>query len=251
MNYIKNKTLRWVCFAILATFLIFIGFHILYSADITEYGKEFIAGCLGALITIAATALLLKSQTDNEITKDQLSGIFQTKLALYNEFLVFINGIIKDGDITSKELNEMVHWGLKLALVANAYVIRCVYWYSAQLILLGSDCVEVLDDEDNYEKFRKWISIQLELTQEEMADRETVLYGHITLGDIVSALRDDLGSKKLSSEDENIDLQVVLNSLLELLHVDGIETEGGNILLVKNMPEKKPGSRAKLKREMQ
>lgn len=68
--------------------LVFFGYKILFMAGLSEYAKEFTAGCIGAVITIFATAALLKSQSDSEIRKDQVAGIFKEKLKVYSSSLV-------------------------------------------------------------------------------------------------------------------------------------------------------------------
>jgi ABC-type Co2+ transport system permease subunit len=79
------QILAFICLGI----FMFYGYRMLFVANVSEYAKEFTASCLGAVITIMATALLLKSQLENEVIKDQLADIFKEKVDLYRQYIDF------------------------------------------------------------------------------------------------------------------------------------------------------------------
>jgi len=106
MNKGIHVKIALIVFSIATLVLILIGYRLLYVADVSEYAKEFTAGCIGAFLTIIATWLLLKAQTDSDITKEQISGIFKEKLDIYRQFIAFLNKIHTDGSLSHEEKKQ-------------------------------------------------------------------------------------------------------------------------------------------------
>lgn len=194
---------------------IFFAYRILYAASVSEYAKEFTAGCIGAVITIFATAALLKSQNKNDVTKDQLAGVFKEKLQLYKEFIHFLNAIKTDGEIDRDEIRAAVEWGGTLSLVCRPGVIRILYEYIFQLLVFGTDNYQDLTDAQQRE-WRRWMQLHYHDMESEFQDEVICRHLYSSQSRMISMLRDDLASTKVSDEEENMDMQYILDDLFSL-----------------------------------
>jgi len=222
----ENKRKLWFMFlAIGLVVIIFVGYRVLYMSGVSEYAKEFTAGCIGAVITIFATAALLKSQTESEITKDQLAGMFREKLNLYRAFIEFLNERYDDGEITSDEIKKIVEWGGKLSLVANPRVIRVLYEYIFQLVAFGADSYADLTDSQKSE-WKKWILQFYDDMEADFEDEEFCRVHYSDKSTIITALRDDLANKKQTNFDINLDMDSNLDDLFSLHAVVEIKLNG-------------------------
>jgi hypothetical protein len=216
--HFSEESKRSLWFIFLATgliILIFVGYRILYMSGVSEYAKEFTAGCIGAVITIFATAALLKSQTENEISRDQLAEVFREKLTLYRTFIEFLNEINDDGEITSDEIKKIVKWGGTLSLVANPRVIRVLYEYIFQIVAFGSDSYADLTDAQKLE-WKKWMLQFYDDMEANFQDEEFCRICYSDKPVIITALRDDLANKKLSNFDMNLEMNSCLDDLFSL-----------------------------------
>lgn len=219
----ETKRKMWfLFFALGLVIIIFVGYRVLYMSGVSEYAKEFTAGCLGAVITIFATAALLKSQTESEITKDQLAGMFREKLEMYRLFIEFLNEINEDGEISSDEIKKIIEWGGKLSLVASPRVIRVLYEYVFQIVAFGSDSYSNLTEQQKPE-WKKWILQFYEGMDTDFQDEEFCKIHYSDRSTIITALRDDLANKKPSSFDININMDANLDDLFSLHSVAEIK----------------------------
>lgn len=220
--------------------LVFVGYRVLFMAGVSEYAKEFIAGCLGAVITILATAALLKSQTDTEIRKDQLSEIFKEKLKIYTEFISFLNGINNDGELTHEELKTLVEWGCRLSLVCRPGVVRAIYEYTFQVIAFGSSSYSDLSAQQK-RKWNTWMKSQYEGMESEFNDEAFCESHYGGISKIISYLREDMASKKISDVEENIDIQETISDLISLHSAAEISIEeNGEIIITAVFYEEDP-----------
>ena len=229
--------------------LIFIGYRLLYAAEISSYGKELIAGCLGAVITIFATYALLKSQTDSEITKNQLEEIFKEKLKIYSEFITFLNQIHTDGELNHQEMKELVEWAAKLSLICRVNVIQAIYEFAFQVFAFRETKYENLNDEQKAQ-WKLWMLETYDGMEEDFKDEEFCQQAWSGIPKIISYLRDDIALKKMSAVDENIDMAVLLNQIYDLHSADAIELEDdGSYSIVGSYEEEevkpKPRTRAR------
>lgn len=239
ISMLQNKrTLLWIGLAIFGSVFVFFGFHLLYAANISDYGKEFVAGCLGALITIAATAALLKSQTEGEVAKEQLTGIFHEKLKVYSEFISFLNKIHEDGVVDSEEITKLVDWACTLSLICQPGVIRKIYEYAFQVVAFGAFKYDDLSDEDK-RKWKKWSLVFYDGMEEDFEDEVVCRDVFSSVPLIISYLRDDLAHRKMSNFDENLNVQIILQDLLDLHAVQSIEISGDDIEITKLYPKPK------------
>lgn len=247
MNESNKKKLMLTILAIGLGIIIFIGYRILYMAGISEYAKEFTAGCIGSVITIFATAALLRSQTESEVTKDQLAGMFREKLELYKSFIEFLNTVHSDGEITSDEIKEIVEWGGKLSLVCRPGVIRVLYEYAFQIVAFGSDNYDDLSDQQNA-TWKKWMLGHYDDMAEEFEDEVVCSTIYASQARIITMLRDDLAHKKISNFDENLDMQDMLDNLFSLHSVIEINFNSDDTYDIEKFyeqPTKKRGRKAK------
>lgn len=181
--------LQSAAFIIFTIFAAFVGFHLLYSARISEYSKEFVAGCTGALITIFATAVLLRTQTKSEILRSQASATFERKLDTYYLFVDHLNKITADGNITRKEFDSTVDWGVKLSIFCRPYTLDSIRNYLFQVLAYGAMEFTDLQDED-LENWCAWQSTQLDEVLSPETDNLDI---HFTsYGQLIHRLREDL-----------------------------------------------------------
>lgn len=225
-----------------ACILIFSGYRIIYMAGISEYAKEFTAGCIGAVITIFATAALLRSQTESEITKEQVSGIFKEKLTLYSQFITYLNEINNDGHLTHDEIKGLIEWGGKLSLICRPTLIKSIYEYAFQVIAFEAPTFEDLAPKHK-ETWRKWIISQYEGMEKEFMDEEICSFMFSSPARIISILRDDISHKKMTDMDENMDMQVIMDALLTLHSATAISFKGDGEFEITKTYQQKPRSR--------
>lgn len=228
--------------------LIFIGYRFLYTAGISSYGKEFIAGCLGAVITIIATAALLKSQTESEITKNQLAEMFKEKLKIYSEFITFLNNIHTDGELNHKEMKALVEWAAKLSLICRVNVIQAIYEFAFQVFAFGETKYENLNEKQKAQ-WKLWMLGTYDGMEHEFKDEEFCQQAWSGIPKIISYLRDDIAHKKMSDSDENIDMGLLLQQIYDLHSADAIELEDDgsySILGVYEEESAKPKSRSRV-----
>jgi hypothetical protein len=231
--------------------LVFAGYELLYTADISEYAKEFVAGCIGSIIVIFATAALLKSQSDSEIRKEQIAGIFKEKLGIYMGFIEFLNGIQTDGELTQEELKRMVEWGSKLALFCRPHIIRVIYEYIVQIVAFGADDYDDLSEEEKV-KWKKW---QKEYYTDFYADfdenEEFWKAQYANISGIIATLRDDLTERSFPDMEEEAAVQENIYDLWTLHAVESVEFCDDNSLIVtrnydqSKRPTRKPSARKK------
>ncbi|MDD5463420.1 MAG: hypothetical protein PHG00_17710 [Methylococcales bacterium] len=219
MSVFKNKytvkgLTQIVTFLCLGLFM-FYGYRILFVANVSEYAKEFTASCLGAVITIMATAVLLKSQLENEVTKDQLADIFKQKMDLYQQYIEFLNSIRKSRKFNDDEIKEFIEWGMKLSLVCRPGVIRIIYEYAIQLIKFDADHFDQLMDEKKI-AWKEWMLMHYKGMENDFNNDVFCKLKFATVANIISELREDLASARLADFDENLNMNLILEDLLSL-----------------------------------
>ncbi len=238
INFARLKLTSWALIGSLAALLSFIGFHLIYTAGISEYVKEFIAGCLGALITIAATAALLKSQTDGEISKEQVSGIFKEKLQIYNHFISHLNEVNCDAVLTQKELNSVIDWATRLSLVSNDFVVRSIYEHIFQIVAFNAFSFEDL----NPTQVRQWKTWQKSIydNDQNYYETEDCEGDFVSFGHVLAALRNDLLNRKSATLDDDVNVANEVNLIRELQHVVAVRFSGEDIHLEYEEAQPKP-----------
>lgn len=97
----KVKT-DWAILLFLA--VMFVGF-IFIPRLFTGFDLAFqlIAACLGAIITMFITRMLLQNQSHSEEEKEKNTKVFEEKLRIYKEFLATLCKTLEDGKITQEE----------------------------------------------------------------------------------------------------------------------------------------------------
>lgn len=185
---------------------LYLGYKYLYDSGIADYSKEFIAGCLGAVITIFATAALLKFQSQSEVEKEQSVNVFTEKLSMYKEFIVYLNSIFNDGMATQEELSELISRTSYISLVCQPVIIEAIYAYVYQKKHFESfDYSEYYQDMNKKDKnaWKKW-KIEEGYDEIDFDNDESCEEQFASRGMIISLLRDDLSNKKMPNSDENL-----------------------------------------------
>jgi len=155
-----------------------------------SYTTEIMAAFLGTVFTIIITAILLRTQSVMEESKEKSVGIFQAKLDMYKNFMDFLNSIIDDSIIDDKELKELEKWVLKLSLVANDEVTFNLVEFVDQTIRFRKLFVDELSESDK----EQYIRVHKEKYDEVISDID-IAENFITVGAIVGLLKKDLGEK--------------------------------------------------------
>lgn len=248
-NIIMSDALkRKVIYVVLAFglgLLIFVGYRLLYNAYISMYAKEFVVGCIGSVITIFATAALLKSQSDSAIKRDQISGIFREKLNIYMEFINFLNEIKTDGKLTREELKKMVEWGSKLALFCNPDVIVSIYEYIVQKVAFGTDDYQELTQVDKI-KYKKWkVNMFPDMKDDINNDEEFCEVCFSSIARIIGNLREDLAEKNMADEEVVCGVETSISALWDLHSVEAIDfdKDTNDIIITTSYDKPKPRQR--------
>jgi hypothetical protein len=202
------------------------------------YAKEFIVGCIGSVITIFATAALLKSQSASEIKKEQISGIFKEKLRVYMSFIEFLNEIHEDGVLTHEELKKLVEWGSKLALFCRPGVIRQIYDYIVQISAFGTSDYQELSLEEKT-KWKKWQAKYYTEIEDDFENDEVFCEAKYSgISNIISTLRDDLVENDMPDINDELNIESNIFDLWQLHAVVDIEIDDESCLIVTTDYEK-------------
>lgn len=220
-----------VLFAIFA----YIGYRLIYLSGISEYAKEFIAGCMGAVITIVATAALLKSQSDSEIQKEQITNIFIKKLELYNEFIELLNNVYKDRTISYLEIDQIIEETTKISLVCQSYVIRGIYQYIFQIMIFGHYEQFSEMPKKHKKEWKEWMKSEYyDIDSKLFNDEDFCENMFTTKSNIIYNLREDLWNRKISDLDENLSIIDIMKSLLRLRNENDLIKESVAIKVSKD-----------------
>ena len=97
----KNNIFIWMGWALVAGLALFATIMVFGSTG-TSWPEQVMAACLGALITIMATRLLLSTQREGE--KEQ--ELNNKKLGVYSDYVSEMYEALSDGNVTSDELKK-------------------------------------------------------------------------------------------------------------------------------------------------
>lgn len=98
----KNNIFIWMGWALVAGLALFATIMVFGSTG-TSWPEQVMAACLGALITIMATRLLLSTQREGE--KEQ--ELYNAKLKVYSDFVSKMFEAYEDNDISADELRDL------------------------------------------------------------------------------------------------------------------------------------------------
>ncbi len=237
---IPNKsTLILISLAFGISVIIFAAYRILFMAGVSEYSKEFISGCIGAVITICATWALLQYQTTFEITKDQLAGIFKEKLTMYGQFISFLNSIHTDGELTPEEMKALIEWASQLSLICRPVVIRAIYEYAFQVIAFGETDYNQLPDKQK-KLWKDWMLSSYQNMESDFKNEDFCMAMYSSLPKIIIYLREDISHKKMSDYEENLDMEETLDELFALHSAEDIEFETDGSYSITTIYEEAP-----------
>lgn len=97
---------EWVMLVILI--LLFIGlllFHRIFTGF--DLAFQLTAACLGALLTMFITRMLLRNQSESEEEKEKNVKIYENKINVYSNFISTMWETLEDEDITNDELRKL------------------------------------------------------------------------------------------------------------------------------------------------
>ena len=109
----KYNILKWIAWTILGGLALFATIMV-FGSNGTSWPEQVMAACLGALITILATRLLLSSQSEidakareaeDKAKKNQ--DFYNAKLGVYSKYISKMYDAYKDNEISPEELREL------------------------------------------------------------------------------------------------------------------------------------------------
>lgn len=210
MNIVSKNYLKiiiTIIALIIISFCVFIFFKAFFKVVSSDYASEILAGFLGAIITIIITWILLQAQSASEENKEKSLGIFQAKLKIYSDFLEYLNKVISDKKIDEEEVKCLKEWALKISLISTSNTTECFVSFIKQAILFKKFRYEDLTDAQK----KKWTDFyKKEYNVKKIEEGE----GFVTVGDIVSTLRKDLGETKLAEEKKSLSTLVYIEELI-------------------------------------
>jgi hypothetical protein len=118
----KSRMAPLVVLVIAIPIALFAFFKLFSLQEFPPFAKEILAALLGAVMTIAITAVLLRYQTSSEIDRDKNVAVFQEKLRIYEGFCAALCEIAIDGRIKEGEEQTLRLWAMRLSLVSGREV---------------------------------------------------------------------------------------------------------------------------------
>jgi hypothetical protein len=192
---------RMLAFALVVALLgfgSFFYFKVFYAVELGDFSNELTVAFLGSVITVAITAVLLHAQVVSEVRREKSVGVFQEKLALYKEFVEFLNSVVADNRIAADELVAMRAWALKLSLVAGWGLVAEINRFIEQTMKFKKHCYSSLTDAEK-EEWRRWYAQTLGAPPgEDLPHGENPHF--VTFGRIVADLKEDLGVESVSKD---------------------------------------------------
>jgi hypothetical protein len=126
-----------------------------------------------------------------------------------------LNSIRKSKKLNEDEIKEFIEWGMKLSLVCRPGVIRIIYEYAFQLIEFDADNFDALSEEKKI-AWKEWMLVHYKGMEIDFNDDVFCKLQFATAANIISGLRDDLASAKLTDFDENLNMNLILEDLLSI-----------------------------------
>jgi len=191
---------------------IFIFFKTFDTASFPDYAKELAAGFLGAVITVIITAVLLQAQSLSELRKEKSVGVFQAKLACYTEFIDFLNGIVDDGIMDSRESVQFRQQAMRLSLVCGYNVASKLEDFFEQSLRFRKFSYYELSESEKTE-FSDWIS-NSRGRDCEYDEEDGDCYDFTTIGTIINVLKIDLGEDTVSQGDGAYYAGIAIDNML-------------------------------------
>jgi hypothetical protein len=169
-DYIR---LSLVVVFIIATYLLY---DKIYQYELPEFGVNIVASFICTIVTIALMSLLMKYQMASENDRESRKMLFETKLAIYREFLVVVFAVDDDNIIDKNEVQAIENKVGEIALVASSELVELCVRFVVQL-----KCYGVL-------YHRSMVTKQKEHYEQNIGSLENF----VTLDDLVQGIRKDL-----------------------------------------------------------
>ncbi len=107
-KFLENQSIMIVVLVFLAILIMGISFVFLHLFSTKDFPYEICCALIGAIITIAITAVLLKGQSSADETKDKNIKIYKNKLDVYSQYIQQMwETICNDEELNEKEWNEL------------------------------------------------------------------------------------------------------------------------------------------------
>ncbi len=131
--YLNNRSIVMILLVITIV-AGYLGFRYFYgvSGDF-PFSQELILVFIGAIATVLITALLLSQQTELELRKEGQVLLLDHKSSTYTALIEHIGEIVEKGAMTPDQYAELRILNHKLAMIAEAEVIRAFRGVLAQL----------------------------------------------------------------------------------------------------------------------
>ncbi|SMF35614.1 hypothetical protein SAMN02745866_02260 [Alteromonadaceae bacterium Bs31] len=202
----KQHIKRYAFTAVIITFLmgqyLFIGQVLSVSESGHPLVFELFAAVMGSIITVAAMALIMKTQIKQETHKEYASRIFEKKLEIYQSLLEALFSIDDDAVMEDKEIHRVENLIGLACLVANKCMVSTMAQYMYQLKVYGvlyfrsmsPAQLEAFSQFINDEKGKPFELSKLATSKHAITQetKENEILYFVSLDEFIQAMREDL-----------------------------------------------------------
>jgi len=190
-----NRIILILLFLLIVACIGFLFFYPNYiRLDHLPEGRDITAGMLGALITVAITAALLRYQTTSEVNRDKSIAVFQEKLKLYEGFCSFLIKISSDARFQQEEEQALRLWSMRLSLICGHEVAEAIDHFFVQTHRYKTLFYEQVSEEQRQDLPTWHRSFYRERRQ-----RRDPAQCFMSIGSLIAHLKHDLGESEISN----------------------------------------------------
>ncbi len=209
----KSRMAPLVFVVIAIPIAIFVFFKLFSIQSFPPFAREILAALLGAVMTIAITAVLLRYQTSSEIDRDKSVAVFQEKLKMYEGFCSSLCEIAAEGRIKEGEEQTLRLWAMRLSLVSGKEVSDAIDQFFMQTHRYRTLHYELLSEAQR-DDLLQWY-------REFYGRRRSVrdpAHCFMSIGALIAHLKHDLGEVEVSSLK---DVASARHAVDDIMRIDG------------------------------
>ena len=118
-NNSTEKSLRNVFALAIIAVSVYVGFEPLIALVPDGVSKAVISSSFGAIFVIILTMYLLNKQTEIEQESKRSERLFDERISLFSDIFNVIEEMLKDGKISSKEINRLPFPFIRLCMLCD------------------------------------------------------------------------------------------------------------------------------------
>ena len=199
----KKSGVDVVLLVVGAMFLLvaFTSLHYLYAVKLPVFSQDMLSAALGAVLTVAAMALIMRMQSRSETEKDFLGSLFNDKLNMYSDFLSSAFESDDDNILDKDEISVLENKAGTISLIASRELVGVLSQFIFQLKTFGCMYERSLTQiqRNSFVDMVKSGELKLALSkriQKEFPENndlnQNLEWYFVTLDDLVQAMRKDL-----------------------------------------------------------